>query len=475
MNCGVYVTALNSKTLTGFQTLLGLRCIPAIIAVLCAVALCSCNKAEDRFIEDEVVVNEDENRNKERAYQNQWTYAQMQEHYLWEEYMPDSASVNFTNSPTAFFDKLIYKGDRFSWIERNTDYSGNLLYDRFGVETVAYLLPAGGKVYRTALVLPHSPAKAAGLRRGDWFIMANPNGDSMEIETGTIDGTSFMPAKKISLSTSETAYTDAVMLDTIYQLNDQTIGYLVYNSFHDEMIDFTYPYRTELMDIFGNFRAQGITDLIIDLRYNRGGYVSIKELICGLILPDEYMGEIAGYQAYNKTQAAKLLEETGNEEVIRYFPKKSVVENNNVALSQTYFIITGRTASASESLIYSLAPCINVVTVGSTSTGKNVGSYTLKDRHYEWQLQPVTFYFYNREHTAVPETGIVPDFPVNENNIGIWYELGDTRELLLSVALEQITGDIQLRSAAGYSNLLLTPTMDDEREQRRKVEGLIKK
>jgi len=294
----------------------------------------------------------------------------------------------------------------------------------------------------------------------------------MDITIGTIDGTTFRPGKKSTLSAAGTDYTDAVSLDTIYQLQGERIGYLFYNSFQDGSTGFTYPYRTELKNIFGYFRDQGITNLIIDLRYNPGGYLSICEILGSLVLPDEYQGEIWGYLSYNKKQAARLLKETGNEEDILYFPAKDVIGENNVGMRKVYFIITGRTASASESLINSLAPCISVITIGSVSVGKNVGSYTLKDDRYEWQLQPITFYYFNREHQAVPESGIVPDIPVNENEIETWYDVGDTREKLLNVALEQITGNAQLRSEVNYGSILLKPIEDDGR-QRRKVEGLI--
>ncbi|GHT37534.1 hypothetical protein FACS189435_2730 [Bacteroidia bacterium] len=152
-----------------------------------------------------------------------------------------------------------------------------------------------------------------------------------------------------------------------------------------------------------------------------------------------------------------------------YFPAKDAIGEDNVGLRKAYFIITGRSASASESLINSLAPCIRVVTIGSASTGKNVGSHTCKDNQYEWQLQPITFYYYNRNHETVPETGLAPDIPVDESTIGTFYELGDVRERLLSVALREIAG-IMARSATDYGELLLSPV--DEGPPRRKIEGL---
>lgn len=438
--------------------------------------LCSCHdNAGDSFIEDDdkTVISDTTEYDRQNIVQNSWTYAQMRKHYLWEEHLPDSASLKYKDRAELFFSRLKYKDDRFSWIERNKDYRGASLFDRFGLETVDYLLPTGKKVHRTALVMPRSSAETAGLRRGDWFVILNADADRMEVETGEIDGTDFLPGKKIVLLSDSKSYTAAVSLDTIYRIRDKKIGYLVYNSFLDGLDGLSYPYRTELKNIFGNFRNEGITDLIIDLRYNHGGYVSIELLMCSLILPDEFLGEKGGFQSYNRHIAAELLKQTGNEEEILYFPDKHAVGENNVGLRKVYFIITGRSASASESLINSLAPCISVVTVGATSTGKNVGSYTLKDNQLEWQLQPITFYYFNREHQAVPGTGIIPDIAFNENEIATWHEWGDTNEMLLNVTISQIVEDnLERRSASDYGKLQLTPVANEELP-RRKVEGLL--
>lgn len=447
--------------------------------LLCLFAfcfLCSCHKnAEDSFIDDddEILISDTTEYERQNIVQNSWTYAQMRKHYLWEEYLPDSASLNYKDQAELFFGKLKYKDDRFSWIERNTDYRGSSLYDRFGLETIDYHLPTGGKVHRTALVMPRSPAETAGLRRGDWFVIVNADANWMELETGEIDGTNFLPEKKIILLSDEKGYTDAVSLDTIYRIRDKTIGYLAYNSFQDGIDGLTYPYRTELKNIFGNFRKEDITDLIIDLRYNRGGYVSIEMLMCSLILPDNFLGEISGFQLYNRRISNELLKQTGYEEEILYFPDKNAIGENNVGVNKVYFIITGRSASASESLISSLAPCISVMTVGATSTGKNVGSYTLKDDQFEWQLQPITFYYFNRKHQAVPETGIVPDIEFDENEITTWHDWGDTNEVLLNATISQIIGDdVWLRLANDYDKLQLIPVTNEELP-RRKVEGLL--
>ncbi|GHT37536.1 hypothetical protein FACS189435_2740 [Bacteroidia bacterium] len=277
--------------------------------------LLACSKpAEDNAIDDGVVITEDEEQKNKHVQQNQWTYKQMRENYLWEEYLPDTSSMSLAASPQNFFSKLLYTGDRFSWIERNQDFRGTSMYDRFGLETLVYLTPAGEEVYRMALVLPRSPAQKAGLHRGDWFKIIHAAGEMMEIETDGVSGTAFTASSRLSLPVAAQEYTDAVALDSIYRMEGKTTGYLFYNSFQDETNSLSNPYRAELRRIFSNFKEQGITDLVVDLRYNPGGYVSICQFIGSLVLPDEYQGKIAGYHSYNKRRAAILLKETGNGE-----------------------------------------------------------------------------------------------------------------------------------------------------------------
>jgi C-terminal processing protease CtpA/Prc len=113
-----------------------------------------------------------------------------------------------------------------------------------------------------------------------------------------------------------------------------------------------------------------------------------------------------------------------------------------------YIIATNRSASASELLINGLAPHINVVLIGNTTTGKNVGSITVydyidnegnKNPNHTYAMQPIVLKIANSVGFADYANGLDPDIELREraSNLGV---LGTPSEPLLSVALSQISG-----------------------------------
>ena len=109
-------------------------------------------------------------------------------------------------------------------------------------------------------------------------------------------------------------------------------------------------------------------------------------------------------------------------------------------------LTTKNTASASEALIIGLRPYMKVITIGTTSCGKDVGSYTIADNRYKYQLQPITFRYYNALNYSTPVTGIVPDIQVQDD---LSHQRGDTNEALLHAAINYLLGiktDVNTRS-----------------------------
>jgi C-terminal processing protease CtpA/Prc len=441
--------------------------------------------ADDQYIDDTQTVSESEAMEairEKKLFQNEWTYAQMKENYFWTDDLPAASTVDFEQSPMQFFKSILSPKDRFSWIEANTSYreEGALsMYDRFGLEYQAWRRPDGSLLCQALLIRKHSPAFHAGLKRGDWFRTDGgtaANGTALTLQVGRMENGDFVPRQTVSLveTRSDAVYTSAVSLDTVYTIGDEhRIGYLFYNGFEDAEGTLMNPYRMELREIFARFAAGDITDLIVDLRYNPGGYVSICEYLAGLILPDESLGQVSFYHEYNGQLSQRQYEQTGNREEVRYFPSKSILFGRNIGMRRLYAILTGRSFSASESLVTSLAPYMPVVKIGSTSGGKGVGSWAIADNRYPYQLQPIIFRYYNRDHVTVPDTGLTPDVPADETHAETKFELGDTRELLLSVALNEITG-MSLRSTPDYGKINLTPVDDPLDSGRRRTEGYVR-
>jgi hypothetical protein len=442
--------------------------------------------ADDQFIDDSQTVSDSEAAEairEKNLFQNEWTYAQMKEVYYWTDDLPAASTVDMEQYPMQFFESLLSPKDRFSWIEANTSYreaGASSLYDRFGLEYQAWRCPDGSLLCQALLIRKHSPAFHAGLKRGDWFRMEHggtvANGTALTLQVGRMENGDFVPQQSVSLvaTRSDAVYTSAVSLDTIYTTGDEhRIGYLFYNEFEDATGNLMNPYRMELREIFARFAAGDITDLIIDLRYNPGGYVSICDYLAGLILPDESLEQISYYHEYNEQLSQQQYEQTGNREETGHFPSKSTLYGRNIGMKRLYAILTGRSFSASESLVNGLAPYMPVVKIGSASGGKGVGSRTIVDNRYPYQLQPIIFRYYNRDHVTVPDTGLTPDVPADETGAATKFELGDTRELLLSVALNEITGT-SLRSTLDYGKINLTPVDNHPLDSgRRKTEGYV--
>ena len=135
-------------------------------------------------------------------------------------------------------------------------------------------------------------------------------------------------------------------------------------------------------------------------------------------------------------------------------PEKSGTQTiNSLNLTKVYVLVNFQTASASELTVQCLKKYVNVVTIGYDTVGKFVGSITLYDSpaqdytsytnrntKHNWQLQPITFSYYNKDKEVNPEF-ITPDYEINPysifNNLTAF---GDVRDPFLKKALELITG-----------------------------------
>jgi hypothetical protein len=93
-------------------------------------------------------------------------------------------------------------------------------------------------------------------------------------------------------------------------------------------------------------------------------------------------------------------------------------------------------------VINALKPYMEVFVIGDTTYGKNVGSISLyeeNDSKNTWGMQPIVLKVYNSLNQSDYASGFVPNI-YNADNSTLLYPLGDTRETLLSLAMEQITG-----------------------------------
>ena len=350
---------------------------------------------------------------------NKWTYENMFSHYYWNEEMPDSTSIDFSMDPQSFFDKLLSKQDRFSWCETNMNYKG----DDIGFEYQTYELH--GSLVNRVLYVSSNEFREKGLKRGHYFIF---KGNSIEI--GHIQQKTFKSTQVIDINTRSRNLAPTISLDTIYSIKGKRIGYFVYDQFNS---------TTDVSQIAIRFKNRVIDELILDLRYNPGGYVHTSNYLASILAPIKSLGKLYQVQRFNKIQT-KIKQENGGSGVDSVFLDKGfIASQRNLDLKRLVVLTTKNTASASEALIIGLRPYMDVVTIGTTSCGKDVGSYTIADNRYKYQLQPITFRYYNALNDSTPITGIKSDIEVADD---LNHERGDVNEALLKTAIDYLTGNI---------------------------------
>lgn len=377
----------------------------------------------------------------------------------------DTFLEKFETPEDAFYD-LLSNQDRFSFIV--DDYEA-LLNNFAGVNTTngmqtSLYLYSGNKVFGiVTYVLPNTSAEENGIKRGDIFtsidgVDMDQNNyqdllakNSYEIDINYLNGNTITPTgNSVTLSKKEYS-TNPVYLTKVLEVGGSKIGYLMYNSF-------TATYDSELNSAFAEFKAAGVTDLVLDLRYNGGGSVATAVGLAGMIT-GQFKGEI-----FLKEQWNEKYQTAWDPESYLYRFSDNIILNrgtsnqtsellNSLNLNRIYVLTTDRSASASELVINGLEPYIDVVQVGDVTTGKFQASVTLFDspamtnttninKNHTYAIQPLVFKSANSEGKSDYVDGLTPDLEVLEDlaNLGT---LGDPQEPLLKAALDHISGKTQ--------------------------------
>ena len=444
--------------------------------VFALVLLTSCDDDESL---NPVAVNDD------NVHVNEWILDNMDFWYLWSNELPGAPDKN--QAPDDFFQSLLTDDDRFSWIQE--DYQDLLnslqgISKEAGFEYVLYKEDDTNNVLAQILyVKPGSPAENVEIKRGDVIthidgqqlntsnyqsILSNlgNNTYTLTYEPLQIDSESFDDAKTVTLST--VVYMENPnYLSKVIEVNGKKIGYYVYNFFSPGTDDQGEEYDAEMDNIFAGFKAKGITDLVLDLRFNSGGSEVSANNLGSLITPDP-ANKIFFRREYNNRVETEILADPNAGPSFLQSKLKSKAENVGNQLSGRIYVLTGsRTASASELIINGLEPYMDVFLIGDVTYGKNVGSISLyddSDPKNTWGMQPIVVKVYNSLNQSDYGNGFVPDIENKDNNLFI-YPLGDVREELLSQALEQITGVpiVGRKKFAGKANEVIGHSLDGKK------------
>ncbi len=322
---------------------------------------------------------------------------------------------------------------------------------------------------RIKYVYPGSPAAVAGLVRGYQVTAvngstsiaydpnsSNPNQDpnllavvsALGQSTITLtlkkpDGTSFTAKVNVGTYTVNPVLKSAV----IDAGNGHKVGYLAFNSF--TVLTNAKP---QLDPVFSNFAASGVTDLVVDLRYNGGGAVETSEYLANLIAPKSVGTTAVMYNTYynsnlvanNTPILAHQVFKGTDGKTYNYSQFDYSVAGNQVNftkagaldIKQVFFIVTGNTASASELTINNLRPYMAVKLIGSTTYGKPVGFFALNINKYQYYTPE--FETKNAQAQGGYYTGMLPgsaDYPGIADRDDVSRDFGDPAERLLAHAL----------------------------------------
>lgn len=426
---------------------------------------------------------------------NQWVYEKMQTWYYWNSKLPAKPDTSLT--PLSFFSSLLYSydsqlrpdGDRFSWIQANAaallaSLSGESKTTGMDFRLLRY--STGSSYYGQVIyVLKDSPAYNTGFRRGNFFTKIN----GQEITTSNYASLAYsMDSKKTytvgQLNTSNvvedsgitrevtpiTFQEDPVHFDTLYTFGTQKIGYLVYNQFiPGPNSGNETAYDDKLDNIIANFKSAGANSLVLDLRYNPGGYVSSANNLASLLGEGITSNSIFYIKEYNATITPDLEKKYGKD----YFSEKFKVKNQNIGnqLQNLIILTSTSTASASELLINGLRPYMTVTVVGEQTVGKNVGSITITDatKRIKWGIQPIVSKSFNSLKESNYTKGFTPDISKSEGKV--IYPFGNLADPLLNAALTKIVGNPVAREATDSKSLDTEPVVQIGTSITRKAGG----
>jgi C-terminal processing protease CtpA/Prc len=185
-----------------------------------------------------------------------------------------------------------------------------------------------------------------------------------------------------------------------------------------------------LRDAFASFKAQGVTEVIVDLRYNGGGLISVANLFSEL-LNAQRAGQVLSYETFRPSKASENVTN-----MIGSQPQA-------IAATKIAFIGTDWTASASELVINAQRPFLgrNVALIGSNTYGKPVGQIALDRPECDDRLRAVALKTENSAREGDYYTGLASKMAVTcQANDDVFRQLGDPQEESIRMALNFLAG-----------------------------------
>ena len=449
------------------------------IAVLALLALLSgCTKPDWRKEVDRL----DHDTRMQRKYVNTFAWNVMNSFYLWkEEIQTQLETWESWEEPIQKVADIRYKDASGKDIDRWTMVTDDFASFRGGVsghtkslgmDFLLYYADQARKKICAVVTYTYgsSPAEAAGLKRGDVILTVDgtemTKDNYMDIVQNRLLGGGMvklgLQSGKTVTVTAQDMYENPVQRVSILENGaGKKVAYLHYTSF-------TLDSCNDLVDVFRRFVAEGIDELVLDLRYNGGGYVITEEVLASMLAPLSAVRaeSVFSQMVYNKEMAKEMDDKTSHFKTgFSFWSEESLqfvsTAGANPELPRLFVLATDSSASASESLVCCLRPYMDVILIGERTGGKFCAGYMMeakgwyddvkeslrKDEYDEalpyvdnWGMY-VMYARYadcNGETISMPD-GIAPDFEVDDDPLD-GFELGDPQETMLAEALRIIGG-----------------------------------
>lgn len=382
-----------------------------------------------------------------------WIYEVMQENYLFYEDIPAEEKLDFFKKPAEFLTSAASSKDQkngyvFSHVD-SVFSRATSTYPCFGLE--AALVSSnygGGNALRVLYIQPDSPAEEAGLKRGDWiiaidnkkisksdystyitqptkaysFTLGKYNPYPEEVEDPEFNYIEFDTLGTIQMPAPRYVEEKDVLKTGIVSSGNRKAFYLLYNEF-DENTDL-------LKEVLSQMSGQQFDDVILDLRYNPGGYVNTSQLLSTALAPATAMGQPFLNMTYNdKINKTETLN----------FDASLLPGGTNLSYENLYVITSSNTASASEIVINCLKPYMEgrLFQVGMPTYGKNVAQQLFTNESAPGiELWLTTTYLSNSQgYYDYFTNGLLPDFEIEENYTAELGDFGSTEDQLMQPIL----------------------------------------
>lgn len=354
----------------------------------------------------------------------------MYDDYFWASDLPSSINPDDYEDVYEVLEALRVPEDRFSFLLTEEEYESRYVNASFAGFGFSSELVDGNRVF-LRYVYNESPAAQAGLGRADELLAIDGESVASLLANGTYNdalGPGQVGLQReltwrkpngdefTALVTKDNVDTNTVFAPTVLEANGQRVGYFVLDSFINRT-------GADLNEAYDLLAAEGVDELVIDVRYNGGGLIRYANQISSQAAGNNVLGEV--FITYN------FNEQNQNRNETELFNLGEGIEQ--LDLARVFVLTTGASCSSSEIIINSLEPFVEVVVIGEPTCGKPVGQSVqqLCDKY----TFVVNFETVNANGNGQYFNGLRPDCPVTDNIVADW---ADPADPLTGAALDYV-------------------------------------